>query len=224
VVSSGWSLLDDELPGRGWPCQSITEVLTPQPSVVEWRLLSPALRQVSAAGSQVVIVAPPRLPYLPGLLHEGLDDRQCVWIRAEAPAERLWVTEQLVASNACGAIVAWLPQARSEQIRRLQVAALGARGPVFLCRPDAARHESSAAPLRVQATFGLNWEVVVQVLKRRGPLSDQPLHLPSVPGGLASVLTPRLRQPSRLFAREVPADAVGRTAVSARPRRQAAAH
>lgn len=224
VMSSGWQALDDELPGGGWPCQSVTEVLTPQPSIVEWRLLSPALRQVTAAGGQLVVVAPPRHPYLPGLLHEGLDERQCVWIRAEAPAERLWVTEQLVQSNACGAVVAWLPQARQEQIRRLQVAAQGARGPVFLCRPDAARHESSAAPLRVQATFGLNWEVVVRVIKRRGPLSDQSLHLPSVPGGLASVLTPRLREPSRLFVREVPADAVGRTPVSALPRRQAAAH
>ena len=128
VAPSGWAALDAELPGGGWPMQSLTEVLAAQPSVLEWRLLAPALRTVVAAGSQVVVISPPRHPHLPGLLHEGLDDRKLVWIQAAPPAERLWVTEQLIKSNAAGAIVAWLPQARQEQIRRLQVCAQACEG------------------------------------------------------------------------------------------------
>ena len=50
--------------------------------------------------------------------------------------------------------------------------------------------EASAAPLRVHATFALDWELRVRILKRRGPAFDGTLRLPSVPGGLASVLTP----------------------------------
>ncbi len=223
VVASGWGALDGQLPGSGWPCQSVTEVLTSQPSVVEWRLLSPAVRHVVAGGGQVVVVAPPRHPYLPGLLHEGLNERQLVWVRADRPAERLWVTEQLIKSNACGALISWLPQARQEQLRRLQVCAQGCEGLVFLCRPEAAQHEASAAPLRVHATFGLDWELQVRILKRRGPAADGCLTLPSVPGGLASVITPRLLRPSRLFSREVPADVVGSTVVPLRPRRHATA-
>ena len=96
VVSTGWTLLDKELPGQGWPCQSLAEILSPQPSTVEWRLLGPALRQVVAKGGQVVVVGPPKRPHLPGLLHEGLDQRHLVWIQASAPAERLWVTEQII--------------------------------------------------------------------------------------------------------------------------------
>lgn len=221
VVSSGWARLDRELPGGGWPCQSLTEVLTPQPSTVEWRLMSPGLRRVVAAGRQVVVVAPPRHPYLPGLVHEGLDERQFVWVQADTPAERLWVTEQLIKANACGALLSWLPQARPEQVRRLQVCAQAFEGLVFLCRPEAAQHEASAAPLRVHATFGLDWEVRLQVLKRRGPASDGAMSLPSMPGGLASVITPRLLKPSRLFAREVPAHVVGGPVVALRPRRHA---
>ena len=224
VVSSGWEHLDHELPGGGWPCQSMTEVLTAQPSVVEWRLMSPALRHVVAAGGQVVVVAPPRHPYLPGLMHEGLSERQFVWLQADAPAERLWVTEQLIKSNACGALIAWLPQARQEQLRRLQVCAQSCEGLVFLCRPEAAQHEASAAPLRVHATFGLDWEVKLRVLKRRGPIKDELISLPSIPGGLASVITPRLSKPSRLFAKEVAADVVGSTVVPLRSRRHAPAH
>jgi len=221
VCNSGWAALDAELPGGGWPLGSVCEVLASQPSVLEWRLLGPALRQVVADGGQVVVIGPPRCPHLPGLLHEGLDERQLVWVQAEMPAERLWVTEQLIKSNAAGAIVAWLPQARQEQLRRLQVCAQACEGPVFLCRPEAARHEASAAPLRVHASVGLDWELRVNVFKRRGPVHDGMLVLPSVPGGLSSVLTPRLRKPSRLISREVTADVVGSTGVTALPRQHA---
>jgi len=224
VVSSGWDRLDSELPGGGWPCQAVTEVLTPQPAVVEWRLLGPALRSVVAAGGQVVAVAPPRPPYLPGLLHEGLDERRFVWVQAETAAERLWAAEQLVKASACGALVAWLPQVRPEQLRRLQACAQGCEGPVFLCRPEGAQHEASAAPLRVHASCGLDWQLQLRILKRRGPALDGIVALPSMPGGLVSVVTPRLLEPSRLFSREVSADVVGRPAVPLRPRRHTAAH
>jgi protein ImuA len=222
VSPSGWAELDAELPGGGWPLQSVTEVLTAQPSVLEWRLLGPALRPVVAAGGQVVVIGPPRHPHLPGLLHEGLNERQLVWVQAELPAERLWVTEQLIKANAAGTIVSWLPQARQEQLRRLQVCAQACEGLVFLCRPQAARHDASAAPLRVHASVGPDWELKVNVFKRRGPVHDRTLVLPSVPGGLASVLTPRLRQPSRLISREA-ADVVGSPVVSPRLRQHATA-
>jgi len=218
VTSSGWEALDAELPGGGWPLRSVTEVLAAQPAVLEWRLLGPALRRAVASGGQVVVVGPPREPYLPGLLHEGLDERQLVWVQADAPAERLWVTEQLIRSNAAGAVVSWLPQARQEQLRRLQVSAQACEGLVFLCRPEASRHEASAAPLRVHASVGLDWELHVNVFKRRGPALDRPLVLPSIPGGLASVLTPRLRMPSRLIASREAANVVGSPSVTARPR------
>lgn len=222
VVPTGWTHLDQELPGGGWPGQALTEVLASQPAVTEWRLLGPALRQVAARGGQIVAVAPPRQPYLPGLQQAGLDERRFIWIEAQIPAERLWTVEQLIKSNACGAVVAWLPQARAEQIRRLQVCAQNCEGPVFLCRPEAARHESSAAPLRVHADFGLDWELRLQILKRRGPTLDEALTLPSIPGGLASVITHRLRRPSRLFSREVPAHAVGGSVTALRSRRDTA--
>ena len=209
VLGSGFPDLDAELPGGGWPCQAVSEILSAQPSVLEWRLVGPALRGVVAAGGTVVAVGPPKTPHLPGLRHSGIDEGHLVWIQAEAPAERLWCTEQLVKSGACGALVAWLPQARPEQIRRLQVCAQACAGPVFLFRPAAAQHEASAAPLRVLAAFGVDWELHVHLLKRRGPAHDGVVRLPSVPGGLAAVLTPRLLAPSRVIA----ARSAGRGAV-----------
>ena len=213
VLPTGFPDLDAELPGHGWPCYSLTELLQPQPSVVEWRLLGPALRQVAAAGRTVVVVGPPKPPHLPGLRHAGVDPWHFVWLQADAPAERLWCTEQLVRANACGALVAWLPQARPEQIRRLQVGAQGCTGPVFLCRPAAAVHEASAAPLRVHVTHDLDWHLHVRVVKRRGPVHDGVVRLRSVPGGLDAVLTPRLQRPTSLTSSPLEtADAVDRPA------------
>ncbi len=225
VVSSGFPALDAELPGGGWPCGSLTEVLQAQAGGMEWRLLGPALRRVVAADQMVVLVAPPKHPHLPGLRHVGVDEKHLIWIQAEAPSERLWCTEQLIKSAAFGALISWIPQARPEQIRRLQVCAQGCDGPVFLCRPLAARHESSAAPLRVITALDVDWQLRVQVFKRRGPAHAGSLSLASVPGGLEAILTSRLAHPSLLTpAREVPADALGSPVALVPSRRHATAH
>lgn len=222
AVPTGFSSLDAELPGGGWPRRGITELLLAQPAVLEWRLLGPALRQIVAAGQDIVLVSPPREPHLPGLRHAGVDERHLVWIDADAPAQRLWCTEQLLRSSAFGALIAWLPQARPEQIRRLQVGAQACQGPVFLCRPAAARHEASAAPLRVEARIGIDWELQVSVVKRRGPAHEGTIALHSVPGGLVNVLTRRTSKPSELFAARAARDvdhAVGSAVATATPRR-----
>lgn len=227
TVPTGFDALDRELPGSGWPCHALTELLQAQPATLEWRLLAPAIRPVVAAGQSVVVIAPPHQPHLPGLRHAGIDERHLVWVQADTPAERLWCTEQMVRANAFGALIAWLPQARPEQIRRLQVSAQECDAPVFLFRPQQAQREASAAPLRVIADLGIDWSLKVQILKRRGPVHEGSIHLEAVPGGLSSVLTPRLRVPSQMVSfplsvsnREVTSHALGGTAASHRPRRQ----
>ena len=87
-------------------------------------------------------------------------------------------------------------------VRRLQVLAAGCAGPVFLCRPATAARESSAAPLRLLARVGADWELLVNVFKRKGPPLETTLHLLSVPGGLQAILTPRLQKPSTLLPLE----------------------
>ena len=221
TVPSGFAALDAELPGGGWPCNALTELLQPQPGVAEWRLLGDAVRRAVAAGRTLVVVAPPHAPHLPGLQHLGVDERHLVWVRADRPAERLWVTEQLIRANAAGLLLAWLPQARPEQIRRLQLCAQSCDAPVFLCRPVTAASEPSAAPLRVELRFGADWELQLRLIKRKGPTHEGVLTLASVPGGLDAILTPRLRQPSRLIAARQARDTL-HVVGSPAPRRPAA--
>ncbi len=215
VWPSGFAALDAQLPGGGWPGHGLTEILTPHSGTLEWRLLGPALRPICAAGRPVVLVGPPLPPHLPGLRFDGIDERQLVWVQANTAAERLWSAEQLVKAQAGGALVVWLPQARAAQIRRLQVLATGFEAPVFLCRPLAAQHESSAAPLRLRVRVDMDWALHVDIVKRKGPPLEHTLRLASVPGALADILTPRMRQPSRLMPSPTEKESNGHAVVRA---------
>jgi len=220
TVSSGFDRLDAVMPGGGWPCGALTEVLVPQFSVAELRVLSPVLAALTRGGHTVALVGPPMSPHAPGLRHDGIDERHLVWVDVDTPRDRLWATEQLVKSGSFGATVAWLPLVRAEQIRRLQVLANRCKGPVFLCRPEIAARDASAAPLRVLVRVQTDWQIAVQVLKRKGTPLDETLLLPSIPGGLNKIMTPRLRWPSRLIPVEPSHAVVSPAAAALRERPQ----
>jgi len=219
--SSGFAALDAELPGGGWPTQQLSEILLTRPGACEWRLLGPALRgllvgsQASApqarpgkrgrsgpaaspaARRPLLLINPPLAPHLPGLAGHGISAAQLVWIAPGNAAHALWAAEQAIKADAAAAVLAWLPEARPEQIRRLQAAALGARAPVFVLRPAAiAQPQSSAAPLRLLLEPGPDWTLRVRLIKRRGPMHEGWLTLPSLPAGLGRILAPRLLQPA----------------------------
>ncbi len=181
-VSSGHDELDPELPGRGWPLGQMTEILQAQSGQHEWRLLLPALRQAVVQGP-LVLVGAPQVPNLSALALLGIPTKQVLRVDAHATAERLWATEQVLRCRELGALMTWLPQARPEQLRRLQLASTATQALVFAFRPVAVRYESSPAPLRLalRATpaevHGLDHGISVELIKRRGPAMDHPIQL-----------------------------------------------
>lgn len=211
TLPSGFAALDAELPGGGWPLQAVTELLMPQFGVLEWRLLAPALRgwwaaqaALSAAAPgpkgrtappalrSLLLVNPPHTPHLPGLQALGLPPSALVWVKAATPAQQLWTAEQAIKSRV--AVVAWLPEARPEQIRRLQVNALGSDAPAFVVRPERVAQQSSAAPLRAIVQPGETWQLQLHLLKRRGPAHEGWLQLLAVPDTVEPLLTAARRQ------------------------------
>lgn len=218
ALTTGFSQLDDVLPGGGWPCGALTEVLVPQFSVSELRLLSKVMALQTGAGRPIALIGPPHAPHPPGLRHDRVDERHLVWIDVDTPRDRHWCTEQLVKAGTFGAVIAWIPLVRPEQIRRLQVLSGRCKGPVFICRPEVAAREASAAPLRVLLRPHTDWQIALKVLKRKGAPLDETLLLPSMPGGLSKIMTERLRYPSRLRPVE-PSHAVVRVAAAPVPER-----
>jgi cell division inhibitor SulA/protein ImuA len=178
VVSSGFIELDAALPGGGWPAGALTEIFAAHEGIGELRLLGPAL--ASRRGSRLAWIAPPHLPYAPALAAAGIDIAAFVVVRAASLRETLWAAEQALASNACGAVLAWLPRAKYAELRRLQIAAEGGRAPAFLFRPPEAASESSPAALRI-ALGTSNGGLAVEVFKRRGTPLTHPILLPAMP-------------------------------------------
>lgn len=186
---SGHAGLDAELPGGGWPLGALTEILQPEAEAPLWPVLLPALAQaVSVRRQPVALIGPPHEPFGPALAAGGLPLESLLWVRADAAPARLWACEQALRCAEVAAVLAWLPQARLGELRRLQLAAARHGALLFVCRPASAAPAASPARLRLRLQPGPDGQLDVHLLKRRGPPLDRPLALPGRGGRLAGLL------------------------------------
>jgi len=209
ISPTGFSTLDAQLPGGGWPHRVLTELLLPHPGLGELRLLVPALSRIAGAGDAtastgrcVMLFDPPAALCGWALAQLGVHAQQLLVVygregargaahlrRVLPSADLLWALEQALKSGHVGAALAWLPQRlKADALRRLQLAAQAHEGPVFLFREVESRAKPSAAPLRLMLQGAGIDRLAVRVLKRRGPPLAQPLVL-----ALPPVLSERLR-------------------------------
>ncbi|WP_269531376.1 translesion DNA synthesis-associated protein ImuA [Chitinimonas sp. BJYL2] len=209
VTDCDHAALAPVLPGGGWPKAAVTEVLVNRAGCGELKLLLPVLARLTQAGQQVVLIAPPHIPYAPAWQAAGVDLRRLTWVAAESDADAQWATEQALRETGCGAVVAWFRQSLSDRCaRRLQLAAEQGGGHGFVMRQGAAEQAASPFTLRlgVESVAG---GVAVRVLKRRGAPHDRPVFLPH---------TAPTRQPVPVTAHH----AVARAPLSASAARSAA--
>jgi len=171
TVPTGLAELDAQLPGGGWPCGSLSEILFAYDGLGELSLLLPALSELTRKNQRVVLVAPPYIPYAPALAAHGLDLRYVVQIDAQA-GDGAWSAEQCLRSGSCGAVLSWMQQADYTQLRRLQLAAESGDALAFLFRPARAADKASPAALRLQLHANAE-NVDIEILKCRAQL-DRP--------------------------------------------------
>ncbi len=180
TVATGFSRLDRQLPGGGWPLSTLIELLLPTAGVGEIRLLLPALRKLSAAVAEprwIAWLAPPHLPYAPALADAGLDPARMLVIQPRAGLDLLWAMEQALRSGACAAVLGWTGAAGDQQLRRLKLAAEEGQSPAFLFRPSSQREESSPATLRLSLT-ARDACLDIEILKSRGGMPARIDRLP----------------------------------------------
>jgi len=179
VVPSGYPALDRELPGGGWPAGGLTELLGEREGIGELQLVLPALAALTRQGKRVAWLAPPHLPYAPALAAAGIDLTQLVVVRAPGRRDALWAAEQVLRAGSCHALLAWLPDARYPELRRLAVAAGTGPACALLFRPLAAASSSSPACLRLALEPGPGGQgLAVRLLKRRGAPTEVPVPVP----------------------------------------------
>lgn len=208
-VATGFAALDAQLPGGGWPCRALSELLLPRPGIGEVRLMAPSLVAVQRAGRLVMLFDPPAGLSAGALGQLGFQVEELLVVntrtRVIPGTDSLWALEQALKSGHVGAVVAWLPpRLRAERLRRLQLAAHAHDGPAFvLCEPQAAQRPT-AAPLRLALRAAGADRLSLRLLKRRGPPLESPLQL-ELPPVLSEIAQQRAQAGQVAPARETPA-------------------
>ncbi|MBA3598061.1 MAG: translesion DNA synthesis-associated protein ImuA [Methylibium sp.] len=181
TAPTGWSALDAELPGGGWPLSGLTELLLPASASGELALLAPwlqAFERRELGPRELVWIAPPGLPCVAALQELRLSLPHLVCIDPASMADAAWAAEQALRSSSCAAVLWWNhgPVA-SLSLRRLHLAAQAGATPLMALRPANARVLSSPAPLRLSCTPDTDRRLAVEIFKRRGPPMAAPLAL-----------------------------------------------
>jgi hypothetical protein len=166
---TGFAALDAALPWRGWPRDSLSEILTAQQGA-GLALALPMLIALSRQPRWLLLVNPPFIPYAPALAARGLDLTRLALV--QAGAESAWAMEQGLRSGACAAVLAW-PDAKSGSwsvdtvLRRLQLAADAGHALAILLRDPGVAKQPSPAALRM-AVQSSDLGLSVTLLKQRG--------------------------------------------------------
>jgi hypothetical protein len=178
--STGFTNLDQELPGAGWPADGVTEFLHDRAGIGELRLLAPALARMTHEQNRwVLFVSPPYIPYPPALAQAGIDLTRVIVSQPRTSKDYLWVLEKALASQSCSAVIAWPGRIHEKQIRRLQLASKDGYSWGILFRSGESSKNASPAELRLRlrplsvnsqgySQGKENSAITVKILKRRG--------------------------------------------------------
>jgi protein ImuA len=195
TVATGYPQLDHVLPGGGWPLGSMVEVLQEIPGQHVWQLLLPALSHaLSRCEGPVVLIGSPYQPFFPSLKAQGLLADRFLRVQSDQPKLRMWSAEQALRCAQVAAVLAWLPQSRGDELRRLHLAAQQHERLLFVFRSLKCLQEASPAPLRLLVEGEESLQV--RILKRRGPPMDRALTLPASPERLRALLAARRKRSS----------------------------
>jgi protein ImuA len=167
AAPSGFAELDASLPGGGWPVGAIAELMSDAIGIGELGLLVPVLSRLARAGRYIAWIAPPYLPYAPGLAQRGVPLERVLLIQTTSLQQSLWATEQALRCPAVGAVLAWPAYIVDKNVRRLQLAAAAGGSLGILYRPPEAARESSPAALRLRL-HALPDGLAVEIQKSRG--------------------------------------------------------
>lgn len=179
-IPTGYTQLDEQLPGQGWPVGGLMEFLLSTAGIGELRLLVPALKALSHDENRwIAWINPPFIPYAPALESVGIDINKILLIHPRSHQDALWALERACKSGTCSSALAWLDEKKLKlkDTQRLQVAAKQGQTLTCLFRPQAAHNQSSMAELRLALKSSAPGEVMLDILKRRGGWPVQDLHL-----------------------------------------------
>ena len=175
-IATGFSALDDALPGDGWSIGCLTELMCMQQGVGELSLLLPALQRITADNQWAALINPPHVPYAPALANAGIKLDHLLIIDCKDDADTLWACEQVLRAGVFAAVIGWVGRSTAPKQRRLQLAAEAGQAWATVYRPGNACKEHSPAAIRIaiKATRQATTQAAGQTSMQANP---QQLHL-----------------------------------------------
>lgn len=170
--STGFSQLDNILPGRGWPQRGLLEVITPHWGMGELQLLIPLMRSVVEQGKWILWVSPPYLLYAPALIQAGINTDQVLLVKQDTSCkDALWSMEKALQTENCGLVLAWQNWLPNKVLRRLQLAADVGNTMGVLFKHHDSEHSPSLMRLKIEdspSNEGHSNDSEVTLIKARG--------------------------------------------------------
>lgn len=190
-MPSGYSELDTQLPGHGWPTGTLIEILSAQAGAGEIQLLKPALLSLQDERN-IILLNPPHTPSSLSLQQWFPAAQHLFWIRPDSTLNALWAAEKILQHNTSAALLCWFDSAPTARIHRLHLAARQSSTLFFSFRPASLAAQSSVAPLRLHlepTASGLN----IRLLKRQGSYSNTNIAVELYSSTREKSLQPQLR-------------------------------
>ena len=205
-ANTGYPEISAQLPGGGWPLGNLIEVMTPRAGIGEIQLFRPVFsgnRQsqlphaatasspdnASAEQRPIVLIQPPYVPQVCAWAHWGVAPSRLLWLSPQNTTDALWAAEHILNSGAFAALVLWQHALRDGALRRLQLSAQKGDTLFVLVRSLSAASQSSPAPLRL-ALHPVPRGLHVHIVKRRGSVSEHPVHISLYPDTSGRRLSP----------------------------------
>lgn len=189
-LQCGHPALAAQLPGGGWPTGSLTELLIERAGSAELELLHTSLATLKQG--RIALLQTPYQPQVLALAGFDIDISRLLWLRCQRQQDALWAAEQILRNGSCSALLFWPNQIKTENLRRLHLAAQTGRSLFCVIRSWQYQHIPSPAPLRLKLSL-LAQGLQIDIIKRRGALQSTAIVLP-----LSRSFTDSTRHPSRV--------------------------
>ena len=182
IVSTGISALDDILPDRGLMCGTLSEWIASEPGDGAVSLAMRVAGQAQRKGS-LVIVDRQNLFYAPAFGAAGICLEKTILVRPKSQADELWALEQALRCPGIGAVVCQVDRLKTQQFRRLQLAAESGTAIGLLIRPAVAQRQSGWADIRLlvsphpSSQHSFRRRLEVQCVYAKGGLANQTVEL-----------------------------------------------
>ncbi|CUS47875.1 MAG: error-prone DNA repair protein ImuA [Idiomarinaceae bacterium HL-53] len=160
-IATGYEELDEALFG-GWQWQRVHEIQVAQPFSGEIALLRSSLIWSGEQKRPTFWIAPPALPFAPGLAHYAAAQSQHVVLTPQSETDALWSAEHILRSGAAGVVFLWSASLSQPACRRLHLAAQQSGALTFVI---SAPQAEEARPYTTRVRLAAN-RCELEILKR----------------------------------------------------------